>query len=169
MKYKTHFKASILLLACLFTLHSCDLVELDEEPIPELEVPVGIPSNIDEFTFALASNDSRTWRTLGFRLEGLNGFQSCRLDDTFMFFTNGTYRYDGGPVLCGGADDKRIKTGVWEIDLTSNQVIFDRETNIEHSASVIGLNDGKIQLISQVDILGRSLNIEGIYEVESSN
>jgi hypothetical protein len=169
MKYKTHFKAYLLLLVCLFALNSCNLVELDEVPTPDLEVPMGIPSTIDGFIFALASNDSWTWKTLGFRLEGLNGFQSCRLDDTFKFFANGTYRYDGGTVLCGGADDRRIKTGVWEVDLTNNQIVFDRETNIEYSASVLGLNNDRIQLISEVDIFGRAMKIEGIYEVDISN
>ncbi|MFT6971109.1 MAG: hypothetical protein ACJAXX_001677 [Roseivirga sp.] len=169
MKYIHHFKAHLFLLASFLTFSACSLVELDEVPTPKLEVPEGKPSNNSDFTFALASSESRTWSASGFTLEGLNGFQSCRLDDSFIFFANGTYRYDGGAVLCGGADDSRIKTGIWEIEIENSLIVFDRETDIEHSATVKGLNNGKILLQSKVDIFGRFMKIEGVYETENSN
>lgn len=145
-------------------LNACSLVELDSPPAePEVEAPVGIPQTEAAFITALTNDSSREWRAITFTLEGL-GVQQCRRDDTFMFFNDGTYRYDGGS-LCGGADDQQIKTGVWELDFANQQIVFDRGTSLETVATVSGLADNRIQLLGQVEIFSRMLDIRGIYEV----
>ena len=146
-------------------LTACSLVELDSPaPAEAVDAPNGFPALEADFVAALAGEESRVWNALTFELEGLDGLQLCRLDDTFTFFTNGTYRYDGGEVLCGGADDRQVKTGVWELDFANRQLIFDEGTSLEYTATVAGLEDNRIQLNGQVDIFGTLMDIEGIYE-----
>lgn len=165
MKNFRNLNATLLLSATLFLVASCSLVELDEPgPTAPVDAPEGIPATVVEFTELLVGDDSRVWRALTFELEGMSGFQSCRLDDTFTFFADGTYRYDGGEVLCQGADDTRIKTGIWELDLDNRQLIFDRGTSIAYTSNIGGLDNNRIQLTGQVDIFGQQMDIEGIYE-----
>ena len=144
---------------------SCDLVELEEPgPTAPVNAPEGIPATEAMLLSDLAGEVSRTWSALTFELEGMEGFQLCRLDDSFTFFADGTYRYDGGEVLCGGADDLQIKTGIWELDFDNLQIVFDAGTSIAYRATIAGLEDNRIQLNGQVDIFGALLDIEGIYE-----
>ena len=144
---------------------SCDLVDLEEPgPTAPVDAPAGIPATEAALLGELAGEVSRTWSALTFELEGLSGFQICRLDDTFTFFADGTYRYDGGEVLCGGDDDQQIKTGIWELDFGNLQIVFDEGTSIEYRATIAGLEDSRIQLNGQVDIFGNLMDIEGIYE-----
>ncbi len=153
------------MLLSIFMLSGCSLVDL-ESPAPQVQIdsPIGLPASEAAFMTALTNDDMREWEAITFELEGLDGFQNCRLDDTFSFFNDGTYRYDGGAVLCGGADDQRIKTGVWEIDFDNLMVIFDRETSLETRATLSGLQDNRMELIGQVEIFGQMLDIQGIYE-----
>ncbi len=146
-------------------LSGCSLVELDS-PAPQADVasPIGTPASEAAFMSALTNDDMREWEAVTFELEGLNGFQTCRLDDSFSFLNDGTYRYDGGEVLCGGADDQRIKTGVWEIDFDNLTIVFDRGTSLASEATLTGLQDNRMQLRGQVAIFGQMLDIRGIYE-----
>jgi hypothetical protein len=143
-------------------ISSCNIAEPDE--LDSVDPPIGLPSTQEELVDAIAGESGKEWKALTFELEGHSGFQLCRLDDAFMFFSNGTYRYDGGDVLCGGEDDSRIKTGTWEINFNSKKIIFDRTTNKEHDAEIVGIENGKILLRGQVDIFGLAMDIEGIYE-----
>ena len=90
------------------------ILELETPEQISVPSPIGTPDLEASLVSDLFNDDSREWQALTFQLEGLDGFQSCRLDDTFIFFGDGTYRYHGGEVLCGGADDTRVKTGLWE-------------------------------------------------------
>lgn len=155
----------IAMLLSVSILSGCSLVELDS-PAPQVDIdsPIGTPASEAAFMTALTNDDARQWDAVTFELEGLNGFQNCRLDDSFTFFNDGTYRYDGGEVLCGGADDQRVKTGLWEIDFDNLTIVFDRGTSLETSATVSGLQDNRMELIGQVEIFGQMLDIQGIYE-----
>jgi hypothetical protein len=166
---KINLYNSTMLVVALLILAGCSLVELDEPgPTAPVDIPEGLPATAAAITTALAGNDSRLWTTLTFELEGMAGFQSCRLDDTFIFFVDGTYRYDGGEVLCGGADDQRIKTGIWELDFDKSQLIFDRGTSIAYTSDITGLEDNRLQLNGEVDIFGQMMDIEGIYETNAN-
>lgn len=162
MRLKLTIPKSLLSLFAMLLISSCSVVELDEPT----EVPIinGLPSTSDAFVNAIAGDSGRDWSTIAFQLEGMRGFQQCRLDDTFMFLSDGTYRYDGGENLCGGEDSLRIKTGTWEFNPDSNEIIFDITTNKEYSAQIIAIEDGKMQLTGQVDIFGVVLDIQGFYE-----
>lgn len=165
MKTMKTLKTILLTVLAANLLIACSLVELDSPgPTEAVDAPNGFPALEADFMAALTGDEGRTWNALTFELEGLDGFQLCRLDDTFTFFPNGTYRYDGGEVLCGGADDRQIKTGVWELDFGRRQLVFDEGTSLEYTAIVAGLEDNRIQLNGQVDIFGTFMDIEGIYE-----
>ncbi len=142
----------------------CSVVELDTPEQISVASPVGTPATEAELFASLTNEDSREWQALTFQLEGLQGFQSCRLDDTFIFFDDGTYRYDGGEVLCGGADDARVKTGLWEINFDNLELTFDRGTSLESVARLAGLENNRMELRGQVEIFGQFLDIQGIYE-----
>ncbi|OEK06526.1 lipocalin-like domain-containing protein [Roseivirga misakiensis] len=151
-------------LATISILGACSLVDLENPPAaPEVESPIGIPQSEAELMTALTNDDNREWRAVTFSLEGV-GVQQCRRDDMLVFFNDGTYRYDGGETLCGGADDQRIKTGIWTIDFDNLQLVFDAGTSIEAIATVSGLSENRIELLGQVDIFGQLLDIRGIYE-----
>lgn len=165
MKTMKTLKTTLLLVLAINLLSACSLVELDQPgPTEAVDAPEGFPALEADFLAALTGDEGRTWNALTFELEGLEGLQICRLDDTFTFFADGTYRYDGGEVLCGGADDRQIKTGVWELDFANRQFTFDEGTSLEYTATIAGLEDNRIQLDGQVDIFGTLMDIEGIYE-----
>ena len=155
---------SLITLLALITLNACGVVELETPAQESVASPIGTPDSQASLVSSLTNDDSREWQALTFQLEGLNGFQSCRLDDTFIFFDDGTYRYDGGEVLCGGADDARVKTGLWEINFDALQIVFDRGTSLESIARIAGLEDDRMELRGQVEIFGQVLDIQGIYE-----
>ena len=152
-------------MAMLISASSCDLVELDS-PAPEQEVesPVGLPDSASELQTALSNDQGREWQAVTFELEGLDGFQLCRLDDSFTFFANGTYQYDGGEVLCGGADDRRLKSGTWQADFDNFEIVFDQTTDLESVARILGIEEKRMELAGFVDIFGQQLSIKGIYE-----
>lgn len=142
----------------------CSVIELETPEQLDIASPLGTPATEAQLLAELTNSDSREWQALTFQLEGLDGFQSCRLDDTSIFFDNGTYRYDGGEVLCGGADDARVKTGLWEVDFDNLAITFDRGTTLESTALISGIEDNRMELRGEVDIFGQTLNIQGIYE-----
>ena len=145
--------------------NACDVVDLQESGNDvEIADPVGFPESDAALLESLAGSESRQWNALTFSLEGLRGVQSCRLDDDFTFFAEGTYRYDGGTVLCGGQDDTRIKTGTWRADFSNRRLIFDEGTSLEASASISGIENNRIKLLGEVLIMGNRFDIQGIYE-----
>mgnify|MGYP000120634159 CR=1 FL=1 len=154
----------ITMLIALISISACSVVELETPEQLDIASPLGTPATEAELLAELTNSDSREWQALTFQLEGLDGFQSCRLDDTFIFFDNGTYRYDGGEVLCGGADDARVKTGLWEIDFDNLAITFDQGTTLESTAQISGIEDNRMELRGEVEIFEQTLNIQGIYE-----
>ncbi|MFY0593508.1 hypothetical protein [Roseivirga sp.] len=155
-----HLKFTFLAL-CLMFLFSCELVELDTPT--DFGAQRGLPETEEAFVAALTSNNEQKWETITFSLEGLNGIQGCRLDDTFTFYADGTYRYDGGSSLCGDADDTRIKSGIWEVNFDQFQIIFDKDTSSESIATLEANVENRIWLTGQVDIFGEMMDIRGVY------
>ncbi|MEO9967534.1 MAG: lipocalin family protein [Reichenbachiella sp.] len=133
MKHQLSF-----LWACLFLLSACSVVV--EESIDSSDPDVSTitfaneypASSIDANTFLLGGS-SRIWQTIAFTIEGVNGFQNCRLDDEIELREDGTYYYDGGEMLCGAEDNQKIKQGEWRLDEESRTLIFDEgaETQTE--------------------------------------
>lgn len=165
MKTFKHNWYKCLALIALLAITGCDVVELDT-PGPQEDVasPVGLPDSAAELNSILTNDQGREWEALTFSLEGLEGFQACRLDDSFSFFDDGTYQYDGGEVLCGGADDRRLKSGTWKTDFENLEIIFDETTDLESTARILGIEDNRMELSGTVDIFGQNLAIKGIYQ-----
>ncbi|OEK06525.1 lipocalin-like domain-containing protein [Roseivirga misakiensis] len=155
-----HLKFTYLAL-CLTLLYSCELTDLQTPP--DLMEERGLPETEEAFIAALTSGSDQKWETISFTLEGFRGLQGCRLDDTFTFYGDGTYRYDGGSSLCGDADDIRVKTGMWEVDFDNLQIIFDKDTSIEAIATLQANVENRIWLIGEVDIFGEFMDIRGVY------
>lgn len=114
----------------------------------------------DELLEYLHGGKDKTWVTVGFYLEGLTGFQDCRLDDKFVFSGDGTYRYDGGKKLCGGEDNKRIKTGVWEKMEKKKMLVFNKGTSYEYVAKIVSSEDGFLILTTSY----HGLEVKGVYQ-----
>ena len=51
-----------------------------------------------------------------------------------------------------------------EINFDDKKIIFDRTTNIEHDATIVAVQEGKMLLQGHVDIFGIAMDIAGIYE-----
>lgn len=105
-------------------------------------------SIIDANTFLLGSGN-RTWSTMEFTIEGINGFQNCRLDDEIELRDDNTYTYDGGTMLCGAEDSQKIKTGIWEFDGSTRTIVFDKGTEQESMIYIESLTDEEIVISSQ--------------------
>lgn len=148
---------------CITLLVACELVQLESPEEPNANR--GFPETEEAFITVLTSDNSREWKAIAFFLEGLDGLQSCRLDDSFTFFNDGTYRYDGGEFLCGDADNIRIKTGVWEVNFDNLEVIFDQGTSIESTAKLQSNVENRIWFSGQVDIFGIMMDIQGAYQL----
>jgi len=108
----------------------------------------GIIEANDSTTFRMLLTDSvsKTWDASVFLLAGSNTFTSCRLDDYFTFFTDGTYDYSGGR-LCGAEDTDKNRSGSWELDYTDKKIYFDRRTSKEYVAEVIGLQENELKVV----------------------
>lgn len=112
---------------------------------------------------SIDNGNAKTWATSAFTLAGRTTFTSCRLDDTMEFNADGTYIYNGGSNLCGAEDDEQIKTGTWEIDFQNRRVIFDKDTNLEAIAKVIGQNDAELRLQGSY----MAMEVRGIFTAEN--
>ncbi|WP_420385180.1 lipocalin family protein [Roseivirga sp.] len=151
-------------LILLTSLSACSVVDLENGTQNTVESPVGLPATAAELNDALVGDGSRIWSAKSFNLEGMVGVQACRLDDTFRFFADGTYRYDGGETLCGGEDSQRIRTGTWQMDFDELTITFDVTTNLQSEAKLIGLSDDTMELSGTVTVFGENLDIRGIYQ-----
>lgn len=121
---------------------SCELATLENPDAFE----ASFPATIEEVNEFLHSNQEKTWNAQTFTLAGLEGFQNCRLDDTMILSADGTYRYDGGTILCGAEDSQRTKTGSWKILNGGRRILFDEGTSNAYSAEVVSLESKKIIL-----------------------
>ncbi|MCZ4410221.1 lipocalin family protein [Cryomorphaceae bacterium 1068] len=98
------------------------------------------------FKMMIDAGDEKTWLASAFTLAGQTTFTDCRLDDEMVFNVDGTYIYNGGNDLCGAEDNAQVKSGTWEIDFENRSIIFDKESNNEETAEVIGLSENEIRL-----------------------
>ncbi len=116
---------SLIFSILILGLGACELVELDsptsedEVVFPTIDGPTTVPSEESALLQLLHNGSEKTWSAMGFTLFGLQGFQSCRLDDVITINSNGTFMYDGGEQLCGAEDNTRRQSGTWRVDAGS--------------------------------------------------
>jgi hypothetical protein len=148
----------LLTLAIGLTLHSCNSDSSNDNPSPSA-IAINVPDNTSEALNYISGTDQKIWMTESFDLE-MFGMLDCREDDTFTFFSDGTYQYDGGALLCGDSDNSQIKTGVWELDLPNRIILFDKNTENEAKAALISLEESRIRVRGSWN----SLIIDAIFE-----
>lgn len=105
----------------------CSVVEVEQstEERSDINVDGTFPNSAIDVNEYLLGGSSRTWTTLEFTIDGVEGFQQCRLDDQIVLHEDNTYNYDGGDSLCGAEDDQKLKSGVWAIDVDKRTLTFD--------------------------------------------
>lgn len=106
------------------------------------------PESIIDANAYLLGGESRTWSTVAFTIDGISGFQNCRLDDQVTLLDDNTYRYDGGTMLCGAEDNQKIKTGTWQLDANARLLTFDDGTSEESVFYIESLTNGEIVVSS---------------------
>lgn len=136
---------------CLFIMAACSVVEEDRgdsSGTQTISFENIYPESIIDANAYLLGGASRTWSTVAFTIEGISGFQNCRLDDEITLMDDNTYRYDGGTMLCGAEDNQKIKTGSWDFDEGSRTLTFDRGTTRESVFYIESLTAGEIVVSS---------------------
>lgn len=151
----------LFLLPLIFLL-SCNVVELESPPAnpsnpsPEpsqgggdsgvVTGPNTVPQDESSFLTLLlgdtSSTASRTWAAVQFTLEGLSGFQDCRLDDQITLFADNTYDFNGGNLNCGGEDQAQAAGG-WSFDFESTQITFGLGSE-QFSGIITGINEDQL-------------------------
>lgn len=142
-------KSLIFISTLLFTA-GCEVVTVDGNN-PNNNPDAGlIPNDIDypatsaELEQMLTNSDQKTWSSSAFEIEGISGFQSCRLDDQIMLTANGTFSYNGGDVLCGAEDRNRIRGGSWEVDFETRTISIVTDNEDQFDLLIESVNDVKI-------------------------
>lgn len=141
-----HFLKSILTLSLIGFVTACSVVEVENMDSEDTEINFDgtFPnSSIDVDTYLLGG-ESRIWQTLEFTIDGIDGFQACRLDDQVQLNSDLTYDYDGGSMLCGAEDDTKLKSGTWEVDVDARILTFDKDTDREAIFYIESLNAEEI-------------------------
>lgn len=139
-------------LFCVVALAACSVVV--EETTGDIDESSNItfenvfPNSIIDVNAFLLGGDSRTWTTVAFTIEGVNGFQNCRLDDQVQLNADNTYTYDGGSMLCGAEDDQKIKSGSWQLDADARTLTFNPNTEEESVFYVESLTEEQIVVSS---------------------
>ncbi|WP_420582007.1 lipocalin family protein [Reichenbachiella sp.] len=116
------------------------------------------PNSAIDVNAYLLGGESRTWTTLEFTIDGVSGFQNCRLDDQIQLNSDKTYDYDGGDMLCGAEDNVKLKSGTWEVDVDNRMLTFDSGTDHEAIFHIESLNAEEIVVRSQYyswEVLGK--------------
>lgn len=116
------------------------------------------PASENDALAAIYGTDSKSWEMSQFTIQGMSGFQSCRLDDNVSFNSDGTYDYDGGEILCGAEDNQQTKSGTWELDFDNKKVVIDQGTDNEFSLDIENLTSGDITFSSEyfsLDVVGK--------------
>ena len=150
------------LLWLILFLWACDVVEVDpvspnnnfDDPVAEdaevVDIGSGtIPQDPVQFATFLHNNSSKVWVAEQFTIAGLSAFQQCRLDDSMVLSSDGTYQYDGGDQLCGAEDDASAKVGAWEFNAENAVMTFDPGTESEVSVNIITLSESTVVLSGQ--------------------
>ena len=118
------------LITLLFLVSSCDVINLDTPPTDDpvdqnvsVSGPNTLPADQDTFLNYLRGNNGKTWNASQFTLQGMDGFQNCRLDDAMTLGNDGNYQFDGGNVSCGGEDQGQAQ-GTWNLDFENSRLSF---------------------------------------------
>ncbi len=135
-------KVIILFFIGSLIISSCELATLDSADVLE----TSFPETVEEVNEFLHSGEEKTWKAQTFTLAGIEGFQNCRLDDTMVISSDGTYKYDGGAMLCGAEDSQRTKSGTWRILDGGLSILFDEGTANAYTAEVRSLDNNRIIL-----------------------
>jgi len=167
---KNIFKSPLLYLALLVgACNSFDQEAFNEglQDGQELDytVPTEVPADESEFKLLIHGDDKNQWTPEEFTLEGLLGFQDCRLDDTMTLRQDGTYQFDGGTMSCGG-DDVAERSGVYIQDYVNKRLIFDEGTSDEVTMQISGLDQGVIAVSGEVAIFGVPMTVRGVYTAQ---
>lgn len=142
------------LIKCFFLiaiLSACSVVEegqMDSEN-SDIDYDSTFPNSEIDVNAFLLGGESRTWTTLEFTIDGVEGFQNCRLDDQIELKSDNSYNYDGGDMLCGAEDDQKIKSGTWEVNVENQTLTFDKGTDRESVFSIESLDAEEIVVSSQ--------------------
>ncbi|UXX80050.1 lipocalin family protein [Reichenbachiella carrageenanivorans] len=134
---------------CLLVFWGCSVVTEDGEIGTEaFTFDDSFPASaIDAYTYLLGGA-SRTWITVAFTIDGVNGVQKCRLDDQIVLKDDQTYAYDGGNTLCGAEDDQKTKSGTWLLETSTRTLTFDEGTDRESQFFIESLTDKEIVVSS---------------------
>lgn len=181
MKRNQKSIARLFLLPLIFVL-SCSVVELDTPPAPgnpgqeptnggnggdtpgTVTGPTSIPQDESTFLTLLVGDTTaaaaKTWEATQFTLEGLSGFQDCRLDDQITLVGDKTYDFDGGAISCGGEDQAQADGG-WTIDFATAQITFGLGSD-QFSGTITGLSD------TELVITGSYLGLEIIARFDAA-
>ena len=143
-------KLLFVLFSCCLIMGACNSSD-NEEPnstddavtIEEGEI---VATDEAEFKSIIDGEGEKIWAASAFTLAGLTTFTDCRLDDSMLFRSDGTYEYNGGRDLCGAEDNAFIKTGTWEVNFDDSTIIFDKGTSNEEVGEVIGMTETEIRL-----------------------
>lgn len=143
-----------------FAISACSVVEVEDidNENTEINFDSTFPNSAIDVDAYLLGGESRTWTTLEFTIDGVNGFQNCRLDDQIQLNSDKTYNYDGGDMLCGAEDDQKLKSGIWEVDVDNRILTFDAGTDQEAIFHIESLNAEEIVVRSQYyswEVLGK--------------
>lgn len=170
-KTKTMKKIFLACIAIATLTTACEIEELDDtqaqtpaqsQTDEEVVVTDFTPSSKVEAESILTGQTEREWVTKDFTLAGTSSLTSCRLDDEMTFNSNGSYSYLRGES-CGGEDDGSAqRVGSWELNFDTRTVIFDRGTNLEYTANIVGLTD------TEVSLKGSYFNLEvkGVFSIK---
>lgn len=132
-------------------ISACSVVEVEDidNENAEINFDSTFPNSAIDVNAYLLGGESRTWTTLEFTIDGVNGFQNCRLDDQIQLNSDKTYSYDGGDMLCGAEDDQKLKSGIWEVDVDNRILTFDAGTDQEAIFYIESLDAEEIVVRSQ--------------------
>jgi len=143
-------KIFIALLSTVFLFAACNSSDNDGPNAADDAVTIEegeiVAMDEAEFKSIIDGDAEKIWAASAFTLAGLTTFTDCRLDDSMLFRSDGTYEYNGGQDLCGAEDDAFIKTGTWEVNFDDATIIFDKGTSNEEVGEVIGMTETEIKL-----------------------
>ena len=130
---------------------SCSVVveESSDLEVSGITFDDSFPNSVIDVNAYLLGGSSRTWTTVGFTIDGVVGFQNCRLDDQIQLHDNQTYDYDGGDMLCQAEDNQKLKSGTWELDASNRRLTFDKGTDTEAVFYIESLTADEIVVSSQ--------------------
>lgn len=129
------------------TFFSCGVVEGDlteQENSTDLLFEDVFPTSAIDANTILRGNVVKSWETTAFKIESVNGYQECRLDDKISLDGDGTYSYDGGTMLCGAEDNEKVRTGTWTLDVESRILTLDEGEGNEFTLYVESLVESEI-------------------------